>query len=53
MRVCIYQNVIEILSDKIVNDNVRTRYYLTSRVTGEKEVRSLRRMLNLAVASLV
>ena len=52
MRVRIYQNVIEIFSDKIVNDNVRTRDYLTNRVTGEKEVCSLLRMLNLAVASI-
>lgn len=52
MRLRIYQNVIEILSEKIVSDNVRTRDFLVSRVTGEKEVRSLRRMLNLAVAQL-
>ena len=53
MRVRVYhQNVIEILSEKIISDNVRTRGFLASRVTGEKEVRSLRRMLNLAVASL-
>ena len=52
MRVRVYQNVIEILSEKIMSDNVRTRGFLASRVTGEKEVRSLRRMLNLAVASL-
>lgn len=52
MRLRIYQNVIEILADKIISDNVRTRDYMVSRVTGEKEVRSLRRMLNLAVASL-
>ena len=31
---------------------MRTRGFLTSRVTGEKEVRSLRRMLNLTTASL-
>jgi len=52
MRVRVYQNVIEILSEKIMSDNVRTRGYLSNRVMGEKEVRSLRRMLNLAVASL-
>ena len=52
MRVRVYQNVIEILSEKIISDNVRTRGFLTSRVTEEKEVRCLRRMLNLAVASL-
>ncbi len=52
MRLRVYQNVIEILADKIISDNVRTRDYMVSRVTGEKEVRSLRRMLNLAVVSL-
>lgn len=52
MRLRVYQNVIEILADKIVGDNIRTRDFMVGRVTGEKEVRSLRRMLNLAVASL-
>ncbi len=52
IRLRIYQNIVEILSGKIVNDNARARDYLLNRVRSEKELRTLRNMLNLAVRTL-
>ena len=49
MRVRIYQNVVEILSSKIVNDNKRSREYMAQRVQAIKEQRVLRKRLDAAV----
>lgn len=53
MRVHIYHNIVEILSSKIVNDNVRARDYMLERVRSEKERRELRKKLDVAVELLV
>jgi len=53
MRVHVYQNIVGILSSKIVNDNVRARDYMLDRVHSEKERRNLRKKLDAAVALLV
>lgn len=52
MRMRVYQNIVEILSGKIVNDNTRARDYLRDRVGSEKELRTLRNMLDMAVRLL-
>jgi CRP-like cAMP-binding protein len=52
MRLRIYQNIVEILSGKIVNDNVRARDQLLNRVQRESELRTLRKMLDIAVQGL-
>lgn len=52
MRVHIYQNIVEILSSKIVNDNVRARDYMLDRVRAEKEQRGLRKKPAVAVELL-
>ncbi|MDP6699792.1 MAG: response regulator [Candidatus Latescibacteria bacterium] len=52
MRVRMYQNVVEILSSKIVNDNVRSRDYVAQRVRAMKEQRGLRKKLDSAVELL-
>jgi len=52
MRMRVYQNIVEILSSKIVNDNSRARDYLLHRVQTEKELRVLRNMLDVAVRAL-
>ena len=49
LRMRIYQNVVEILSSKIINDNVRTRDYVAQRVLAMKEQRGLRKRLDGAV----
>ena len=53
LRVRIYQNVVEILSSKIINDNVRTRDYVAQRVLAMKELRGLRKRLDGAVDLLI
>ena len=53
MRVRTYQNVVEILSSKIVNDNVRSRDYVAQRVRAMKEQRGLRKRLDAAVDLLI
>ena len=52
MRVNIYQNIVEVLSSKIVNDNVRARDYMLDRVRSQKEQRGLHKKLAAAVALL-
>ena len=53
LRIGIYNNVVEILSDKIVKDNVRARDFVMARVRAEKEQRGLNRKLSSAIALLV
>ena len=53
LRLRIYQNVVEILSSKIINDNVRTRDYVAQRVLAMKEQRGLRKRLDGAVDLLI
>ena len=53
LRVRIYQNVVEILSSKIINDNVRTRDHVAQRVLAMKELRGLRKRLDGAVDLLI
>lgn len=48
----IYRNVIEVLSDKIVNDNVRLRDHVQAKVREEKRVREHRRRAEAAVRLL-
>lgn len=52
MRMRVYQNIVEILSSKIVNDNSRARDYLLNRLRGEKELRTMGNMLDMAVRLL-
>ena len=53
LRIGIYNNVVEILSDKILKDNVRARDFVMARVRAEKEQRGLNRKLSSAIALLV
>jgi CRP/FNR family transcriptional regulator, cyclic AMP receptor protein len=52
IRMRIYQNIVEILSSKIVNDNTRARDYLLNRLQAEKELQASRNMLDIAVRAL-
>ena len=52
MRVNIYKNIVEILSGKIVNDNVRARDYVLERVRSQKDQRAVEKKLAVAVALL-
>ena len=53
LRIGIYHNIIDILSDKILNDNVRARDFVMARVRAEKEQRGLNRKLSSAIGLLV
>ncbi len=53
LRIGIYNNVVEILSNKIIKDNVRARDFIMARVRAEKEQRRLNRKLSSAIALLV
>ena len=48
----IYRNVIEVLADKIVNDNVRLRDHLQEKVDEEKRIREYRRRAEVAIRLL-
>ena len=52
MRLRIYQNIFEILSNKIVNDNVRARDYMLEQLRSVKDRRELRKKLTMAVELL-
>ena len=52
MRLRIYQNIVEILSNKIVNDNVRARDYMLEQLRSVKDRRELRKKLTMAVELL-
>lgn len=45
----VYRNIIDILADKIVQDNVRVRDYLVEKVRQEERVKEFRRRAELAV----
>ena len=52
MCVRVYHNIVEILSGRIVNDNVRVRDYVLERERSEKERRRLSKKLDVAVKLL-
>ncbi len=52
MRMSIYQNIVSILSTKIINDNNRARTYMLDHMRSEKEQRVLSKKLDAAVALL-
>jgi CRP-like cAMP-binding protein len=45
----IYRSLIEILAEKIVNDNIRIRDHLVAKVNGERRVKQQRRRVTLAM----
>ena len=45
----IYRSLIEILAQKIVNDNIRIRDHLVAKVNGERRVKQQRRRVTLAM----
>jgi CheY-like chemotaxis protein len=49
----VYRNIVEILADKIVQDNVRTRDYLVEKVRQEGRIRDARRRADLALELVV
>lgn len=49
----IYRNIVDILADKIVQDNVRTRDYLVEKVRQEERIREARRRADLALELVV
>ncbi len=49
----IYRNMVDILADKIVQDNVRTRDYLVEKVRQEGRIRDARRRADLALELVV
>lgn len=53
MKLKIYHSVVEVLSKKIINDNVRTRDHLLLRVQSEEKVAEYRKKLDCAVNLLV
>ena len=53
IRITIYRNIIEILSDKLVNDNVRMRDYLVERARYVSELKQKDRRTELARDLLV
>ena len=53
MQLKIYQHIIHLLSDKIVNDNVRTREHLIEIVRKEKDLNLYRNKANITLDLLV
>jgi hypothetical protein len=49
----IYRNIVDILADKIVQDNVRTRDYLVEKVRQEERIREARRRADLTLELVV
>jgi CheY-like chemotaxis protein len=49
----IYRNIVDILADKIVQDNVRTHDYLVEKVRQEERIREARRRADLALELVV
>jgi CheY-like chemotaxis protein len=49
----IYRNIVQILADKIVQDNVRTREYLVEKVRQQECIREARRRADLALELVV
>ena len=49
----IYRNIVDILADKIVQDNVCTRDYLVEKVRQEERIREARRRADLALELVV
>ena len=49
----IYRNIVDILADKIVQDNVRTRDYLVEKVRQEGRIRDFRKRADLALDLVV
>ena len=45
----IYRSLIEILAEKILNDNIRIRDHLVAKVNGERRVKQQRRRVTLAM----